>query len=95
MSENLKENLRTYLVTYRADCGHGEETFAEMANVYGIAELYGFSDQTGVHNIRAFRITDDGSPVEVGLDPVIGKNIIRIIDRETGEVFTAWNWPEH
>lgn len=87
--------MEQYLVTYREDCGRGRETVGAMMYPYEIARLYGFSDCSGVDNIRAFRIADDGAPVEVKLGTIPGRTVIQLIKRENGEVLDTWDWPEH
>ena len=72
--------MKQYIVTYRGDNGEHDETFGAIMNVKEIARLYGFSDCTGDHSIRVFRIAEDGTPVEVDLDLVIGVNAIQLID---------------
>lgn len=86
--------MKKYLVTYREDFGAECDTIGSMMTPFEIARLYGTSDYTGVSNIRAFRISIDGAPVEVKLDVVPSMWALRIIDRETGEILGNWNWPE-
>lgn len=87
--------MNQYIVTYRGDNGTYDETFGAIMNVEEIARLYGFCDCVGDHSIRVFRIAEDGTPIEVDLDPVIGVNAIQLLDRETGNVIDEWGWPEH
>lgn len=87
--------MKQYIVTYRGDNGKCDETFGAIMNVSEISRLYGFSDCTDVSDIRVFRVAEDGTPVEVDLDPVLGTTAFQLIDRETGNVIDEWGWPEH
>lgn len=83
--------MKKYVVSYKL---HGE-VYSDMMSVKEIANTYGFSDCTGFYDIRVFSISKDGQPIEVGIDIAIGSNVLRLFDRDTGDLLDECEWEEH